>query len=303
MAAAIITQLRLAAIDFENAGEKYQLSKNIAAKRKLLMEARRRHADSGSGTYEAVVKDEAKYLIAQLRMLSALAELMMAEQRILNSEGDDNIGNSVYLINRNSTNYEKATSSNESLVLQNVDRAEKRVKPLRIESNHAMISDGPAMVLAADKYRAVGAALPYSLQLCSWRTLDKARTVLSKYIKKGLTVYIVKADTAGMGTRWRIFEGYYGTWEEADMVREKKRLTKAVVMKMPFAIHVGNCSTKKAMERMVKKFSDMGYPSYALLELDRGFQVLTGAFSTRKSAEIHARQMRSRGLWAEIVRR
>jgi hypothetical protein len=97
IAAAVLTQLHLAVIDFEDARQIYRHAKEIAAKRKLLMEARQRHAEFGEGSYEDVLESEVKYLFAQVRSLSSYAELMIAEQRILNTIGSEDIGSPRFL--------------------------------------------------------------------------------------------------------------------------------------------------------------------------------------------------------------
>lgn len=92
VAAAILTQLRLAVIDFNDANRKYRYSDIISKKRKQLVEAHKRHAEFGDDTYETIIENEAKYLISEVRRLQSQVDLKVAEQRILNSIGSEDVG-------------------------------------------------------------------------------------------------------------------------------------------------------------------------------------------------------------------
>lgn len=92
VAAAVLTQLRLAVIDFNDANRKYSYSDVISEKRKQLVDAHKRHSEFGDDTYEVVIENEAKYLIAEVRRLQSQVDLKIAEQRILNSAGCEDKG-------------------------------------------------------------------------------------------------------------------------------------------------------------------------------------------------------------------
>lgn len=89
MAAAILTQLRLSVIDFEEAWITFKFSEEIKTKQKKLMEAQVHHATFGNVSAADVVEQEARYLFAYVHSLIAKADLLIAEQRILNSIGWD----------------------------------------------------------------------------------------------------------------------------------------------------------------------------------------------------------------------
>jgi outer membrane protein TolC len=107
VAAAILTQLRIAVIDLEDAKMKYAHEKNISKQRKLLMDARKRHVNLGNGTYEDMIESEAKYLMSSIHCLSAYADLLIAEQKVLNSAGSDDTGTMRFLVDFNSLKAER----------------------------------------------------------------------------------------------------------------------------------------------------------------------------------------------------
>ncbi len=91
IAAAILTQLNITAIEYQDAIRKYRQTQEISLKQKQLMEARIRHADLGTGSIEDVLKSEARYLFAMVRSLNAYAEVIIAEKKIFNTVGQDEI--------------------------------------------------------------------------------------------------------------------------------------------------------------------------------------------------------------------
>jgi outer membrane protein TolC len=89
LAAAIMTQLNIAVVNYKDVARKHSQTKEIEAKRRQLMEARRRHAQLGKGRIEDVLKSEARHLFSQVSTLSSYADVMIAEARIFNTIGQN----------------------------------------------------------------------------------------------------------------------------------------------------------------------------------------------------------------------
>jgi len=89
VAVAILTQLNIAAVDYENGIRKYEEMKEVEAKRKQLMEARRRYVLFGKGRIKDLLESEAKHLFSQVRTRSLYGEVMIGKERILNTFGCD----------------------------------------------------------------------------------------------------------------------------------------------------------------------------------------------------------------------
>jgi hypothetical protein len=87
LAAAIMTQLSISVVSYEDATRKYTQAMEIEAKRRQLMQARRRHTELGKGRIEDVLKSEGRHFFSQVRTLTSYADVMIAEARILNTIG------------------------------------------------------------------------------------------------------------------------------------------------------------------------------------------------------------------------
>lgn len=87
IASAILTQLHIAIVDYEDLIRNHVQVKDIGLKRRQLMKARQRHAKFGKGNIGAVLESEAKYLLSRVRTLSSYADVMIATQRVINTIG------------------------------------------------------------------------------------------------------------------------------------------------------------------------------------------------------------------------
>ncbi len=302
IAAAVITQLHIAVIDFQDAAQAYRQSKKIAAKRALLTEARLRHAELGNSNYEEVIKNQARYLLAQSRHLFSYAEWMITEQRILNTIGRDDIGAPQYIA-RNSS-----APSPEIIACRN-----PITNPLRWpdESIQPKTAETIATLTVAEKtsekipvaYRTTHTPLPYSLQLASFRRKEDAQRMIAGIGKKGIDAFIAKATVAEMGVRWRCFEGCYRSMDEARIAKEIYGLSNAIVMKTPYTIHIDSDPTAKGKEEMTRKLIGMGYFPYFLKGEDAGYRMFVGALSYREAAEAQVEELSAGGIRARVVRR
>ncbi|MCX7934728.1 MAG: TolC family protein, partial [Planctomycetota bacterium] len=87
LAAGILTQVHLAAIEVEDAAEQYRLARQLHAAREKQLEAVKRRVQSGEAGQHTALRLEAETLIAKIRMLTAFADLQVAQARLHNSLG------------------------------------------------------------------------------------------------------------------------------------------------------------------------------------------------------------------------
>lgn len=89
LAVAIISQVHLATIDYEEVVEAAQLVRELSSAQNQIVVAMERHQQEGKATVDEVLDSEAKGLFAQVRYMSVCADLITARQRVLNSLGRD----------------------------------------------------------------------------------------------------------------------------------------------------------------------------------------------------------------------
>ncbi len=303
LAAAILTQLNLAIIDYKDAIRKYRQSKEIGLKRTQLMYARRRHVELGNGKIEDVLESEAKFLFSHERALSFYADVIIAEQRIINTVGREGITN-VHFLRANKDqvqvpvlgsvdvffpeSYSPAVQKGDIPESKRTDVPDYRLMEKKSVSNISSTS---------------GSGFPYSIRLSSWRTVKKARQVLSHFKGMGLTPYTVKVNFGGEGTWWRCFSGCYKKKEDALRVIADLDLADATVNKTPFANFVGSYTTESAMQDVFRELEQLDFFPYVLRDENNTFWLFTGAFFTRRGVERQNADLKSNGIPAQVVLR
>jgi outer membrane protein TolC len=337
LAAAVLTQVNIALVNYEEAIRKHGQTKDIGVKRKQLMEAHRRHAKLGKGRIEDVLESEARYLFSQERTLSSYADVMIAKQRILNTIGCDDTQCAANL-------REKASAPLPMQAKDDVPRPKKvslakddvapEPRPEPVASRKAwaplamqakddvahskkvsLAKDGVAQeprpepaTSGSEKEGDVshisersGSKFPYSLHMSSWRSTRKARQELSCYREKGLAPFAVKVDLGKKGVWWGIYIGHYRTREDAVNAKTTFKLPDAIVKKKLFANLVGIYSNKDAMRDLSRKLKQLGYFSYATQGDNNTSRLLTGAFWDRKRAEKQTAELRLDGIEARLT--
>ena len=302
LAAAIVTQLNIAVVDYEDAMRKYMQTKDIEDKRAQLMKARRRHLKLGNGNIEEILESEAKHFFSQVRSLAAYADAVIAKQRILNTVGRDETA-AIHFVTEKTALPAPVIQTEAILLL------EKSPFTVREKSLSERIRADFADTLMAEGYESPidpqtsESNFRYSINLSSWRTMKKARKVVSDTEKKGLMAYYVRVDLGKKGIWWRCFAGCYRTREEAESKIDEFELVDAAVKKTPFANLIGCYSSDPEMQDISSKLAQMGYFPYAVRGENNTCRLLTGAFVTRKRAEDQNAALMAKGIRAEVVRR
>jgi len=87
LAAGILAQVHLAAIEMDDAAEQYRLAKQLHTARERQLEAIQRRVESGEVGQHVLYRLEAETLLAKTRMLTAFADFQVAQARLHNSLG------------------------------------------------------------------------------------------------------------------------------------------------------------------------------------------------------------------------
>ena len=89
IAVAVLTQLHLSLIDYQEALAQYVISEAISDKHRQLLEAIQSEAEEGKSHEGESVDQRIKYLRARARYLTARAEVMTSQARLINTVGLD----------------------------------------------------------------------------------------------------------------------------------------------------------------------------------------------------------------------
>jgi outer membrane protein TolC len=302
LAAAILTQLNIALVDYEYMIQKYRQTKDIESKREQLMEGRRRHAKLGNGKIEDVLKSEGRHLFSQVLSLSTYADLMIAKQRIFNTIGREEIGRIHFL-------KEDDITSSPNVEKNNVTLPEKPSQQTRKENrSEKKQTAGPDNQIkkkgnAPRISRISHARLPYTLHLSSWRTLKKTRKMLAHYRKKGLKPYAIKVNYKESGIWWGCYSGYYKSKKEGECAIAKGKLVDVRVKKTPYANLIGCYTDESTMQDMSRKLNQLGFFTYVIKGENDIFRLFTGAFYTKEGANTQCADLQSHGIQSQVTLR
>ena len=145
--------------------------------------------------------------------------------------------------------------------------------------------------------------LPYSILLSSCRLPQSARKIVTDHQKAGLAPYVVKVQFENGDVWLRVLAGHYPTRNEALKVKKTHHLSNAIVKKTPYANLVGSFSAEDETKSSLKRLKGLGYSPYVLKRAEKRFQVVVGAFISRKGAERQKSELQSKGIPNEIIER
>jgi cell division protein FtsN len=144
---------------------------------------------------------------------------------------------------------------------------------------------------------------PYSLQLGSFRTLERAESAVSEYSTKGLCAYQVKADLGDRGIWYRVFLGYFKNPQEAEKFRNEQGLTTSFLKETRYANLIGIYSEEEAFRDEIRLLKELGYSPYLIKDDNGGIRLFTGAFLTKTGAEKQHLELQSNDFRSKIVKR
>jgi tetratricopeptide (TPR) repeat protein len=126
---------------------------------------------------------------------------------------------------------------------------------------------------------------PYSILLSSCRQVDSVQKVLIKYRKIGLAPYVVKVELGKKEVWWRIFAGHYKTRKEALKIKNRRNLPDSIIMKTPYTNLIDSFSSEIEATEMLPNIKKLGYSPYIVKTVENNFQLVVGAFKTKKGAK------------------
>jgi cell division septation protein DedD len=144
---------------------------------------------------------------------------------------------------------------------------------------------------------------PYSILLSSCRQVDSVQKVLIKYRKIGLAPYVVKVELGKKEVWWRIFAGHYKTRKEALKIKNRRNLPDSIIMKTPYTNLIDSFSSEIEATEMLPNIKKLGYSPYIVKTVENNFQLVVGAFKTKKGAKKQKLELESNGLQNQIIER
>jgi hypothetical protein len=150
---------------------------------------------------------------------------------------------------------------------------------------------------------ALPAAYPFSLLLSSCKEKENAVRALSGYRQVGLTPYIVHTDLGSKGVWWRTLTGHYRTLAEATQAKRTLNLSKAVVVKTPYANLIGRYGSETEAAEAAARVARKGVFPYLVKGPGPSFQLMAGAYSSQNDADSHRRELDARGVSTRTVQR
>jgi cell division septation protein DedD len=152
-------------------------------------------------------------------------------------------------------------------------------QPQRIAS---VPKSAPATVIKPPPSPKKVVTYPYSLYLGSFRTLKLAKRAVSIYRGKGLSPYWVKVSLR-KGMWYRVYVGYFKDPEKAGKFKREHRLREAALRKTRYANLIGIYSSS--------------------VEENGKSRLLVGAFITKEGVETEHRELKSKGIESQVVKR
>ena len=149
---------------------------------------------------------------------------------------------------------------------------------------------------------------PYVIQVSSYANKEESIQAALRSRKKGYSGFISDAHIPEKGDWYRVFVGFYRTFEEAQQAAfemKKQDYLHAFVVKMPFAVQIGIFSSDKELKELEADLRSKGYLAYRLpdrMSPDK-FRLLTGAFPSEAAASEMANALKKEDFKPKVVQR
>ena len=144
---------------------------------------------------------------------------------------------------------------------------------------------------------------PYSLHMGSFKTQKLAAKSQAILSKKGLTPYWTVVDLGEKGVWYRIFVGHFKTWGSADVFQTQHGITADRILKTGYSVQIGLYSSKEKLDQQYSLLRESGYCPYIINQPQDHYQLLVGAFQTKKAAENLASRLKASGMEGKQISR
>jgi cell division protein FtsN len=170
------------------------------------------------------------------------------------------------------------------------------IKPVP-SSPHEAIKSSP------DLSPAVTVSNPYSLHMGSFKNLELTAKSLEALKEKGLSPYWTRVDLGKKGEWFRVFVGSFTTADKAQAFQEKHGITADRILKTAYAVQIGMYTSKEELDEKISILKKTGHCPYYIEQPQNRYQLLIGAYQTRKAAEEFTARLKKSGLDCEMILR
>ena len=147
-----------------------------------------------------------------------------------------------------------------------------------------------------------GVTHPFSLYLGSVPHLDQAEQGVSKYTRKGLPVYYTEVALS-KGIWYRLYAGYFESEEQAEGFKREKRLEEAEVKETPFTNLIGTFTAQDKLDSEMESLRSLGFSPYVIKDADGRQRLVVGAFYNEERAQRQYKELKSKGIENQIMKR
>jgi len=144
---------------------------------------------------------------------------------------------------------------------------------------------------------------PFTLHMGSYRTLILTEKYTAALSKKGLSPYWVVVDLGKKGVWYRVFLGHFKTFDQANEFQTQQGIKASRVLKTNYAVQLGLYTSKETLDQRLAALRDAGYSPYIIEQAQKQYQLLTGAFQTKKAAERLAARLKGEGVDCKAISR
>jgi type II secretory pathway predicted ATPase ExeA/cell division septation protein DedD len=144
---------------------------------------------------------------------------------------------------------------------------------------------------------------PYSLRSSSYQQPNRALQELAEIKKMGLTPYLVKVDLGDMGVWWRVYIGFYSSYEEAKRLKAIYNLSNVTIQKTDYACQLGEFSVETELLSMFERLKQSEYFPYVIQKGKDQFWLYVGAYERKTEAEFEHKNLLKNGFKNQIVKR
>ncbi len=144
---------------------------------------------------------------------------------------------------------------------------------------------------------------PYTLHMGSYRTLTLTEKYTAALNSDGLSPYWVVVDLDEKGVWYRVFLGHFKTSDQADEFQIEHGIKASRILNTVYAVQIGLYTSKEELEQNISVLRKAGYCPYIIEQAQEQYQLLVGAFQTKKAAEGLATRLKDSGVdCKEILR-
>ncbi len=185
------------------------------------------------------------------------------------------------------------------------------IKPLERVQKTSELNKDEVKTPVANGHRAPSGPqdfYPYVIQVSSYANKEESIQAAMRSRNKGYSGFISHAHVPGKGNWYRVFVGFYRTFEAAQRAAfemKKQDYLHAFVIKMPFAVQIGIFSSDKELKELEADLRSKGYLGYRLPDriYPDKIRLLSGAFPSEAAASEIANALQKEDFKPKVVQR